>query len=76
MDHHCTTPELDAFIAEVSSFLAETGMAPSTFGLMAVNNGKFVAGLYKRRNVTTRTIGRVRAAMAAHRDAARTPANV
>ena len=40
-----TRPENIKLVAAIDAFLAGSGMAPSTFGFKAVNNGKFVARL-------------------------------
>lgn len=39
------TPELDELLREIDTFLAETGMAPTTLGNKAVRNWKIVEHL-------------------------------
>jgi hypothetical protein len=45
---------------EIDAFLAKRGMAETTFGLRAVNDGKFVARLRAKGNITFATAERVR----------------
>jgi hypothetical protein len=48
-------------LTEIESFLAERGgMAETTFGRLAVNDGKFVGRLRKGCNMTLATIDRTR----------------
>lgn len=54
-------------LAEVDRFLADVAMAPSTFGRLAVNDGKFITRLRGGAGVTVATIDRARAYMAAER---------
>nr|WP_314075041.1 hypothetical protein [uncultured Roseococcus sp.] len=48
-------------LSDIEIFLAERNMAHTTFGLLAVNDGKFVARLRERLNITSRTSAKVRA---------------
>ena len=51
----------DAILAEIVAFCRHAGMAESTFGRRAVNDGKFVARLRFGGRVTTQTVDRVHA---------------
>ncbi len=53
-------------LSEIEAFIAEAQIAETTFGLRAVNDGKFVARLRQGDNVGIATIERVRAFMARH----------
>lgn len=55
----------DELIAEIDAFLTRTGMTARALGVRAVGDGKFVARLRARANVTLATVGRVRAYIAA-----------
>ncbi|HEY8554078.1 MAG TPA: hypothetical protein VIL43_06030, partial [Burkholderiales bacterium] len=59
---------------EIAAFCRDTGMAESTFGRRAVNDGKFVARLRFGGKVTTQTEARIRAFIAQHRRNAAAPA--
>jgi len=50
----------DQFLSEIEVFLEAEDMRPTTFGLKAVNDAKFVANLRNGADVTTRTMDRVR----------------
>lgn len=50
-------------IGEIEAYCRQHGLAESTFGRIAVNDGKFVSRLRAGRGVTARTIARVRAFM-------------
>ena len=52
--------ETDAIVAEIEDYCRRGGMAESTFGRRAVNDGKFVSRLRNGGGVTTKTISRVR----------------
>ena len=52
--------ELQAFIDEIENYCRSRAMAESTFGRVAVNDGKFVGRLRSGRGVTMKTIERVR----------------
>lgn len=60
-------------LAEIDAFLAARSMAESTFGRLAVNDGKFVSRLRGKGNITWATADRVRAFIAAQSQAAATP---
>src|SRR5690349_2179343 len=62
----------DQLLDEISAFCRASGMAESTFGRRAVNDGKFVARLRFGGRVTTQTAERVRSFIArnAHESAA------
>lgn len=47
-------------LSEIEAFLHGRDMAESTFGRMAVNDGKFVGRLRQGGNLTTATMDRVR----------------
>lgn len=47
-------------LGEIDAFLARTGMAESTFGRLAVNDGKFVARIRGGGGLTLATMERVR----------------
>ncbi|MCE9661498.1 MAG: hypothetical protein K8R60_23470 [Burkholderiales bacterium] len=51
----------EALLQEIASFCRAAGMAESTFGRRAVNDGKFVPRLRFGGRVTTQTVERVRA---------------
>ena len=51
----------DALLAEIVAFCQRVGMAESTFGRRAVNDGKFVPRLRFGGRVTTQTVERVHA---------------
>ena len=53
-------------VAEIERFCRRFGIAESTFGNRAINDGKFVGRLRNGRRVTTATVEKVRAYMAAH----------
>ena len=53
----------DALLAEIVSFCQRAGMAETTFGRRAVNDGKFVPRLRFGGRVTTQTVDRVHAFM-------------
>ena len=53
----------DALLAEIVTFCQRAGMAESTFGRRAVNDGKFVPRLRFGGRVTTQTVERVHAFM-------------
>ena len=57
-------------LAEIDVFLRDEGVAETTFGRRAVNDGKFVARLRNGKGVTVATVERVRAYMATARSGA------
>ncbi|RAI37300.1 hypothetical protein [Rhodoplanes serenus] len=54
-------------IQEISAYCRETGLAESTFGRRAVNDGKLAARLRNGGRITTETLDRIRAFMEANR---------
>lgn len=50
----------EQLLAEIEAFLLPRRMAETTFGRMAVNDGKFVARLRAGGNMTLATVERVR----------------
>ena len=58
-------------ITEIKGFLAETGMAPSYFGKVAVGNSELVKRLERGSTITLKTAARLRAYMADRRAKAR-----
>jgi hypothetical protein len=63
-----------ALIAQIEAFIAERGIAPTTFGRLAVNDGKFVARIKAGGDLTSRTADRVRAFMQAPKPAPKSAA--
>lgn len=61
-----------ALLQEVDDFLAETGMAETTLGRLAVNDGKFIPRLRKGGRTWPETARRVRKFMAERRSPAPT----
>src|SRR5215211_4045776 len=57
----------DAILREISDFCRETGLAESTFGRRAVNDGKLASRLRNGGRITTDTLDRIRAFMAENR---------
>jgi hypothetical protein len=53
-------------LSDVEKFLTDRNMAPTAFGISAVNDGKFVSRLRAGANMTLATIDRVRAHIAEH----------
>lgn len=54
---------MNDFIDEIDRFMALTGMKETTFGLAAMNDGKFVKKLREGRRCWPETMGRVRTYM-------------
>lgn len=50
-----------SLLEDIAGYLERTGMAKTTFGRLAVNDGKFVDRLRAGGGVTTTTMDRVRA---------------
>ena len=48
--------EVDALLQEISDYCRQTGLAESTFGRLAVNDGKFVNRLRDGGRITTGTL--------------------
>ncbi len=53
-------------LLEIEAFLGDTGMAETTFGLQAANDGKLVARLRGGKGITTNTVEKIRAFIAAN----------
>ena len=58
--------EVDVLLQEISDYCRKTGLAESTFGRLAVNDGKFVNRLRDGGRITTSTLQQVRSFIAAH----------
>lgn len=56
-------------LAEIDAFTEATGMAETTFGKKAVNDGKFVRRLRAGRRVWPETVEKVRSFIAEHQAA-------
>jgi hypothetical protein len=56
----------DAILQEISDFCRQTGLAESTFGRRAVNDGKLASRLRNGGRITTDTLERIRAFMASN----------
>lgn len=52
--------ETQTLIGEIEAYCEAAGIAPSTFGLRVVNDGKFVERLRRGGGVTVRSLGRIR----------------
>src|SRR5258708_10240913 len=61
-------------LQEISDYCRETGLAESTFGRRAVNDGKLASRLRHGGRITTETLDRIRGFMASNRNAAGRPA--
>jgi hypothetical protein len=61
----------EQIIQEITVFCREAGLAESTFGRRAVNDGKLTARLRNGGRVTTETVDRIHAFMATWRESAR-----
>ena len=61
-----TSRDTPALLAEIAGFCRRTHIAESTFGRLAVNDGKFVSRLRFGGKVTTRTLERVRGFIATY----------
>ncbi len=62
-------PQTEALREEIRGFLAETGMSASYFGKRAAGNSEIVSRLEAGKTVTLPTAERLRAFMAARREA-------
>jgi SAM-dependent methyltransferase len=60
-------------LQEISDYCRQTGLAESTFGRRAVNDGKLASRLRHGGRITTETLDRIRAFMATNRNAAVRP---
>src|SRR5205085_11827339 len=56
----------DIILREISDFCRQAGLAESTFGRRAVNDGKLASRLRNGGRITTDTLDRLRALMASH----------
>ena len=56
--------EAEALLRDITDYCRKTGVAESTFGRLAVNDGKFVNRLRDGGRITTTTFQRVRAYIA------------
>jgi hypothetical protein len=56
----------DAILREISDYCRKTGIAETTFGRLAVNDGKLAQRLRYGGRITTDTLDRLRAFMASH----------
>ena len=61
-------------LQEISEYCRQTGLAESTFGRRAVNDGKLASRLRHGGRITTETLDRIRTFMATNRNAAARPA--
>lgn len=61
------SPMHEVLLKEISEFCRATGLAESTFGRRAVNDGKLAARLRNGGRITTDTLDRIRAFMAENR---------
>lgn len=59
--------EREVLLREISAFLKARNMSDSSFGRLAVNDGKFVARIRRGGDLTTQTLARVRAFMQAEK---------
>jgi hypothetical protein len=60
-------------LQEISDYCRQTGLAESTFGRRAVNDGKLASRLRHGGRITTETLDRIRTFMATNRSAAARP---
>ena len=61
-------------LQEISDYCRQTGLAESTFGRRAVNDGKLASRLRHGGRITTETLDRIRGFMATNRNAGARPA--
>ena len=61
-------------LQEISDYCRQTGLAESTFGRRAVNDGKLASRLRHGGRITTETLDRIRAFMTTNRDSVTRPA--
>lgn len=66
-NHH---PSIVALLAEIEAFRARRGITATEFGILALNDGKFVGDLNRGRIPSLRTIDKVRDFIAAQKEAA------
>ena len=60
-------------LQEISDYCRQTGLAESTFGRRAVNDGKLASRLRHGGRITTETLDRIRGFMASNRECRRSP---
>src|SRR5690348_4501084 len=68
------TMNAQELLQEISEYCRNTGLAESTFGRRAVNDGKLASRLRHGGRITTETLDRIRAFMASNRNAPARPA--
>ena len=56
----------DEFLSEIGAYCREAGLAESTFGRLAVNDGKFISRIRNGGRITMQTLDRVRDFIAQH----------
>ncbi|MEA3024806.1 MAG: hypothetical protein QOF91_91, partial [Alphaproteobacteria bacterium] len=61
-------------LQEISDYCRQTGLAESTFGRRAVNDGKLASRLRHGGRITTETLDRIRSFLASNRNAGTRPA--
>lgn len=61
-----STSTHDKFLTDIERFLRKHDMRPTTLGLSAINDAKLVSNLRLGKDVTTRTMDRVRAFMSSY----------
>src|SRR5436853_3934416 len=61
-------------LQEISDYCRQTGLAESTFGRRAVNDGKLASRLRHGGRITTETLDRIRAFMTSNRNTPARPA--
>ena len=61
-------------LQEISDYCRHTGLAESTFGRRAVNDGKLASRLRNGGRITTETLDRIRSFMQSNREAGARPA--
>src|SRR6188508_2840691 len=61
-------------LQEISDYCRQTGLAESTFGRRAVNDGKLASRLRHGGRITTETLDRIRAFMTTNRNSVARPA--
>src|SRR6187431_1354012 len=63
----------DAILQEISDFCRQSGLAESTFGRRAVNDGKLASRLRHGGRITTETLDRIRNFMTTNRNVVARP---
>ena len=58
--------KLEPLLLEISEYCRQVGLAESTFGRAAINDGKLVSRLRNGGRITTETLDRIRGYMAAN----------